>query len=184
VRVVASLPRAPSGQVLTHMLHRMTRGILQEEIFTSLTARKFRRNPPFDEAGLRARIQAAIMIAAPLEFLMFWGCGERDTHSPADLAALAALAELMDEPKRLPHITTRVRIIFTDLHATANGHAPAHRESYFQAIEAAAAGLDAAFERESEVWARHGLSVDDVERFEQTDAFEEYWHNFPLYQSS
>ncbi len=180
VTVAATLPRAPSGQVLTHMLHRMVGGVLQQEIFASLTARKFRRSPPFNEAGLRARIQAAIMLGTPLEFLMFWGCGARETHSAADLAALAALHELMEEPKRLPHMSTRVRIIFTDLHATANGHTATHRNSYFHAIEAASEGLNSAFERESEVWNRHGLGVEAVERFEQTDAFEAYWQNFPL----
>ncbi len=180
VRVACTLPRSPSGQVLTHALHLMVSGELENKIFTALTARKFRRNPPFDEAALRSRIQAAIMTGAPLEFLMFWGCGARVQRSPADLGALAALHELMEEPKRLPHITTRVHVIFTDLHAAANGHSPAHRSGYFAEMEDAAGDLDAVFERESEVWARHGLTEAAVAAFEQTDAFEDYWQNFPL----
>ncbi len=180
VRVAATLPRSLSGQVLTHALHRMASGRLQDEILAALTARKFRRNPPFDEPALRRRINAAVMTGAPLEFLMFWGCGPRVQRSAADLGALAALRELMEEPKRLPHITTRVHIIFTDLHAASNGHSPAHRNGYFAEMESAAGTLDAVFERESEVWARHGLSEAAVAAFEQTDAFEEYWQNFPL----
>jgi hypothetical protein len=180
IQLVPALPRAPSGQVLTHTLRRMVSGELQEDIFKALTARKFRRNPPFDEAGLRARIEASVIAGAPLEFLAFWGCGPRDHCAAPDLAALAALRELLAEPKRLPHITTRLTLVFTDLHASSNGRSETHRNSYFRAIEDASAGMDVVFERESAVWARQGLTEADVHRFEQTDEFEAYWRGFPL----
>jgi hypothetical protein len=104
----------------------------------------------------------------------------RGTAEEPELAALAALGELLDAARPAPWMRAQASIIFTDVHATANGHSRDHFSSYFEAVERAAAGLDVSFERESQLWASHGLTVEQVRRFGATTELEEEWRRFAL----
>ncbi len=176
----AALPRDPAGRVSAGLLRQMVSGALRDEILSVLTGRKYRRSPAFQEDLLRERVQAAIMAATPIEFLMLWGCGDRDSLAEPDIAALAALGEILAEPRRLPHIRTGLHIMFTDQHAATNGRSIPHYQRYFQAIRDAAAGLDIDFSLESDLWADHGLTHEAIDAFEQTPDFLDYWDRFPL----
>ena len=176
----AALPRGPGGEISTDLLQSIAGNRLQDEIVGALTARKFRRNPPHQEGALRELVQEAILGHGPLRFFTFWGCGPRRTADEPELAALAALGELLDAARPAPWMRAEVSIIFTDAHATANGHSQDHSSSYFGAVERAARELDASFTRESQVWASHGLTVDQVRRFAATAELEEEWRRFPL----
>ena len=127
----AALPRGPGGEISTDLLQSIAGNRLQDEIVGALTARKFRRNPPHKEGALRELVQEAILGHGPLRFFTFWGCGPRRTADEPEIAALAALGELLDAARPAPWMRAEVSIIFTDAHATANGHSQDHSSSYF-----------------------------------------------------
>ena len=112
---------------------------------------------------------------------MLWGCGKRDFASVADWAALACIGELLAEPRRLPHMTTRAHIVFTDMHAKSKWPRrqpckPLPRRR----VRDAGRDLDVSFTLESEVWAKAGLTAEDVRAFEDGPDFAAYWRDFAL----
>jgi len=175
-----ALPRGLGGEVSADLLRSVMNGQLRAGIVDALAGRKFRRDAPHDEAALRALVQEAVLGHEPLRFLMFWGCGPRRHVAEPELAALAALRELLDAARPAPWMRARADIVLTDVHAAANGHPEDHFSAYFGQVEQAAAGLDASFAFESRVWRSHGLSVDHVRRFAATPELEEEWRRFPL----
>ena len=54
-----------------------------------------------------------------------------------------------------------------------------HYAAYFSQIERAAAGLNVTFRRESDVWARAGLTMERVGRFGASEEFEAKWQSVP-----
>ncbi len=177
---VHNLPHGPALDVQVDTLRAMVSGSACNDLVAALTARKFRRNPCYKEPELRQLIQSAILALRPIEFFMFWGCGPRHDAATPDRVALAALEDILDTVGRVAPIQARAVIILTDLHARNNGYHQEHYNAYFAAIERAAAGLNVTFRRESEIWARGGLSMERVGRFAASTEFEAKWQVFPL----
>lgn len=181
-RVVSlrELPPGPGLDACVATLRSMVNGDACDGVVEALTSRRFRRAPCHKEAELRRRAQSAIMAARPLELLMFWGCGPRREVAGPDLAALAALGQLLDAVRRAAPVEARADVIFTDVHAAGNGYPEGHSSGYFGQIERAAAGFDVAFHRESAIWARGGLTRELVLEFTGSVEFEAKWRTFPL----
>ena len=169
----AALPPVP-------VLRRIANGQAGAAVLAALTARRFRRNPAHDEAGLIAAVDRALLIGEPLRFFMFWGCGPRRHAAEPDRAAIAALADLLAAAEAAAPLCASAHVICTDGHATNNGHSELHYKTYFGEIAALARGLPVSFELESAVWQRGGLTRADVRRLEAENGFAERWDRFPL----
>ncbi len=177
---VVTLPPSPAGLPAVGILRAVATGQAGQAVVAALTARRFRRNPAHDEAGLAAAVDAALLSDGTLNFLMFWGCGPRRTAAAPDRAAVEALGDLLTAAETAAPVRARVHVICTDLHATNNGHAKSHFLTYFSEIRGLAGAIDAQFELESAVWRRGGLAKAAVSALEQEPAFAARWQNFAL----
>ena len=177
---IPALPTGPGREAVAAQLRAILDGTIAANVAQALTARRFRRNPCFKEDGLRGLVQQALLGGHPLEFLMFWGCGPRNVACAPDRVALEALGDLLSAVQQNAGLEARVDIVFTDAHATNNGHPASHYNSYFASVRDAAAGLNVAFHLESEVWRRAGLTKGSVCALEQTDHFAARWNAFSL----
>ena len=179
-RIVAFKPGQCPHLPSTEVLRAVVSGQAGRAVTGALTSRRFRRNPAYDEPGLVAAIERAVLGGRPLDFLMFWGCGSRRLAAPPDRAAIDALADLLAAAGSAAPLRARAHIVCTDAHATNNGHAAVHYATYFAEIAALAAGLDVSFELESAVWRRGGLTKSRIAALEQEPDFADRWHRFPL----
>ena len=178
---VMTLPAdACSALPCVETLRSVATGRAGRAVVGALTARRFRRNPAYNEAGLLAATNAALLSGGKLEFLMFWGCGPRRHASAPDCAAIEALGALLAAAEAAAPLQARAQIICTDIHAINNGHADSHFKSYFSEIRSLATALDVDFELESAVWRRGGLTKGQILAFEQEHEFKQRWENFPL----
>lgn len=177
---IVTLPPSPADLPPVETLRAVVTGRAGQAVAAALTARRFRRNPAYDEAGLMAAVDAALLSDGTLNFLMFWGCGPRRTAAAPDRAAVDALGDLLAAAEAATPVRARAHVICTDLHATNNGHSESHFLTYFSEIRGQAAGLDATFELESAVWRRGGLTKAAVSTLEQEPAFQARWQEFRL----
>ena len=179
-RVVTLSPQHCRQLPPTEVLRAVVDGHAGRAVTGALTSRRFRRNPVYDEPGLAAAVDRALLGNRPLDFLMFWGCGPRRLAALPDRAAIDALADLLAAAEAAAPLRARAHIICTDGHADNNGHAAAHYATYFAEIAALAAGLDVSFELESAVWSRGGLTKSRIVALEQEPDFADRWQRFPL----
>lgn len=177
---IVTLPPSPAELPPVETLRAVVTGRAGQAVTAALTARRFRRNPAYDEAGLMAAVDAALLSDGTLNFLMFWGCGPRRTAAAPDRAAVDALGDLLAAAEAAAPVRARAHVICTDLHATNNGHSESHFLTYFSEIRSLAAGLETTFELESAVWRRGGLTKAAVSALEQEPAFQARWQEFRL----
>lgn len=177
---IITLPVSTASLPPIDTLRAVATGRAGQAVVTALTARRFRRNPAYDEAGLAAAVDAALLSDGTLNLLMFWGCGPRRSAAAPDRAAIEALGDLLAATEAAAPVRARAHVICTDLHATNNGHPESHFLTYFSEIRAQSAALDTSFELESAVWRRGGLTKAAVAALEHEPAFEERWQDFKL----
>ena len=162
------------------VLRLVTSGQGARATLAAVTGRRFRRSPAYDEAGLAAVVERALLRDEVLDFLMLWGCGKRRWTAGPDRSAIDALRDLLAAAEAAAPLRARVHIVCTDGHAANNGHSVSHYSAYFEAVEALAKGLDARFELESSVWRRGGLTQEHVSALEREPDFQARWERFPL----
>ena len=150
------------------------------QIVAALQVRKYRRAPAFKEDLLLARVRHALQTGEPLEFLAFWGCGDRRDIADVDDRALEAMKAVTSEPGRLGPIRSHTHVVFMDIHARLNGRADEHANHYFDVIQTAHANEHRTFQRESRTFERYGLTIDEIVEYEKSDEFNEFWLTFPL----
>lgn len=177
---IMTLPISADSLPPVDTLRAVATGRAGQAVVAALTARRFRRNPAYNEAALAGAVDAALLSDGTLNFLMFWGCGPRRTAAAPDRAAVEALGELLAAAEATAPVRARAHVICTDLHATNNGHSESHFLTYFSEIRALSASLDASFELESAVWRRGGLTRAAVSALEQEPAFDARWQEFKL----
>ena len=73
-----------------------------------------------------------------MPFVLYWGKGPRCGLAEPDTACLDYLASLGSRVRQVYEPGASFKLIFTDTHATLNGHAPQRMEAYFNAVERAA----------------------------------------------
>jgi hypothetical protein len=155
-------------------------GAAANAVVEALTSRRFRRSPCFKADDFRDLAQSALIGRRSLTFLMLWGCGPRAVASAPDRMALEALGDLHAAAEQAAPVGTRADIVFTDGHATNNGHSVSHFRSYFRSVQQAAAGLNVTFHLESEIWRSVGLSHEMICALERTPNFAASWNAFEL----
>ena len=109
-----------------------------DKILASFNTWSFKREQPDDLPSLRRTIADAVVIAAPLSFVLYWGKGPRCRIGQPDTGCLDYLASLADRVGQVYAPGATVTLIFTDTHAELNGHSPASMRRYFGEVEHAA----------------------------------------------
>ena len=131
--------RTAEGGVATIHTGRLTKpAATPEKVLQAFNTWAFKREQPDNVLALLAAISSATQLARPVPFVLYWGKGPRRGLDAPDTACLDYLATLGTRVRKVYEPGAAFRLIFTDTHATLNGHAPRDMESYFDAVEDAA----------------------------------------------
>lgn len=98
----------------------------------------FKRQQPTEPELLLETIAAAIGRSEPLPFVLYWGKGPRSHVAAPDLECLDYLRKMTSRIEAVYTPGAAVTLIFTDTHASHNGHAPRAIERYYAEVDAAA----------------------------------------------
>lgn len=109
-----------------------------EKILQTFNTWAFKREQPDSVPALLEAISAATQLGQPVPFVLYWGKGPRCGLDEPDTACLDYLASLGSRVQHLYEPGVSLKLIFTDTHATLNGHAPGAVAAYFEAVEHAA----------------------------------------------
>lgn len=115
-----------------------TATVAPEKILQAFNTWAFKREQPDNVPSLLQAIAGAVQLARPVPFVLYWGKGPRGTLDAPDTTCLDYLASLRSRVRGVYEPGATFRLIFTDTHATLNGHAPKDMEAYFDAVEDAA----------------------------------------------
>ncbi len=119
-------------------------------------------------------ISAAVQLARPIPFVLYWGKGPRCDLGEPDLTCLDYLASLGARVSQSYEPGASFKLMFTDTHATLNGHTPEDMSRYFNAVEGAARqrGFDACWLSELVHAAEIAGAIDLVEERVSEDVLE------------
>ncbi|TGE02532.1 hypothetical protein [Methylobacterium nonmethylotrophicum] len=120
-------------------------------IIKSFNTWAFKREQPGNAERLVPVVEAAARAGRPLEFVLYWGKGPRAGIAAPDLACLDYLGQLAERVRQAYAPGAVFRLIFTDTHASLNGHPAEAADAYFGAIDAAAQARGFASTRLSDV---------------------------------
>jgi len=123
--------------------HRRTSGFPQrpptaEQVLKAFNTRAFRREQPDGRDAMLHVISRAIATQAPVPFVMYWGKGLRPLLAAPEYACLDFLCSMLRRVKECYRPGATMALVFTDTHASLNGHSPESIESYFADFAAAA----------------------------------------------
>ncbi|MBX9776841.1 MAG: hypothetical protein K2Y71_20880 [Xanthobacteraceae bacterium] len=112
--------------------------VTPEKILHAFNTWAFKREQPDSAALLLHAITGAAQLGRPLSFVLYWGKGPRHELAEPDTACLDYLASLGSRVRKVYEPGASFKLIFTDTHATLNGHQPQPMKAYFDAVERAA----------------------------------------------
>jgi hypothetical protein len=112
--------------------------VAPEKVLQAFNTWAFKREQPDSVASLQETIADALQLARPLPFVLYWGKGPRCELAEPDTACLDYLASLGSRVRQVYAPGASFKLIFTDTHATLNGHTPAAMAGYFDAVGQAA----------------------------------------------
>jgi hypothetical protein len=131
-----------AGNVSIHtgrpVLVRQQPAVAPEKILQAFNTWAFKREQPDNAAVMLQVIAEATKLGKPVPFVLYWGKGPRCELAEPDTTCLDYLDSLAARVKQVYAPGVAFKLIFTDTHATLNGHAPEAMEAYFTAVEHAA----------------------------------------------
>lgn len=98
----------------------------------------FKREQPSDQELLSLIVSEAIEKKEPVPFVLYWGKGPRSRIAAPDLQCLDYLASLAERVRAAYSMGGLINLVFTDTHATLNGHATEDIHDYFCDVRHAA----------------------------------------------
>jgi L-tyrosine isonitrile synthase len=113
-------------------------GATPEKILQAFNTWSFKREQPDDVPTMLQVISAAMQLSQPVPFVLYWGKGPRCDLGEPDITCLDYLEALGARVRQVYQPGAAFKLIFTDTHATLNGHSAANMAAYF---DAASAGL-------------------------------------------
>jgi hypothetical protein len=147
-------------------------------VLRRLTHRGFRNKQPTerDRAGIVRILGDALAGGGAVSFLAYWGCGVRDEPNDIDRQSLRRLRELVDQVKVDTYLHPRLTTMLMDVHATVNRRAASVQSAYFSRVGECARerGFDVVWQ--SDVWRARGLTIEDVARHAEHEAFTAKWN--------
>jgi hypothetical protein len=107
-------------------------------VLKSFNTWAFKREQPSDPQRLLTQVAQAIARSEPVPFVLYWGKGPRCKVGAEDLECLNHLGTMAGRVKEVYAPGAALKLIFTDTHASLNGH-PAHSMNhYFAEVDVAA----------------------------------------------
>lgn len=136
-------PRNPAEVTATIHTSRPTKAqrrsdVAPEKVVQAFNTWAFKREQPDSLAGLTQVVASAIQLGGPVPFVLYWGKGPRQGLGEPDRTCLDFLASLGERVRNAYAPGASFKLIFTDTHATLNGHPPEAMAGYFDAVELAA----------------------------------------------
>ena len=113
--------------------------VIVEAIDRAFNTWAFKREQPSDAELLQRCIASAVARGAPIPFVLYWGKGPRAEFADCDGQCLDYLASLSKRIAQRYPPGAIITLVCTDTHALHNGHSALSIQSYFTAIERAAA---------------------------------------------
>jgi len=114
------------------------KAVAPEKILQAFNTWAFKREQPDNPEAMLQVIAEAVFLRKPVPFVLYWGKGPRCELGEPDTACLEYLGTMAARVRQVYEPGASLKLIFTDTHATLNGHAPKAIEDYFVAVEAAA----------------------------------------------
>ena len=93
-----------------------------EKILQSFNTWAFKREQPSEPRLMLQFVAEAAAAGAPLPFVLYWGKGPRCTLDEPEMQCLGYLASLAARVRETHAPGAAMKMIFTDTHATLNGH--------------------------------------------------------------
>lgn len=115
-----------------------TRAVTPEQILKSFNTRAFKREKPDKPELMLQLVAEAHARRAPVSFVQYWGKGLRPTLAAPEFACLQFLDTMLSRIGEIYEPGAEFTLVFTDTHATLNGHSQASIQSYFQDLVVAA----------------------------------------------
>lgn len=109
---------------------------LARNILVSFNTRKFKREKPKSEIKILETISRAIQSKQPIQFVMYWGKGERTSVGDKERDAILYLEQMLNAIREKYLLGTDVTFILTDTHAELNGHTKSQIKDYFDSVRA------------------------------------------------
>lgn len=106
----------------------------------------FKRQQPTEPEMLLATVTNAVTAGEPVHFVLYWGKGPRADIAEPDITCLDFLGKMVQRVEEAYAPGAAVTLVFTDTHATLNGHSPAAIQRYYGAVAEAAAERGFGFE--------------------------------------
>jgi len=114
------------------------RSVTPDQILKSFNTRAFKRQQPDKPELMLEQISQAHERQAPISFMMYWGKGLRPALATPEHACLDYLESMISRVADVYEPGAQMTLVFTDTHASLNGHTNASIHSYFQDLEQAA----------------------------------------------
>jgi L-tyrosine isonitrile synthase len=115
-----------------------TRPVTPEQILRSFNTRAFKRENPDRPELMLEFVAQAHASGAPISFVLYWGKGLRPKLGAPEFICLDFLSAMMSRLDEVYEPGADFNLIFTDTHATLNGHSQASILSYLQDLVLAA----------------------------------------------
>jgi hypothetical protein len=109
-----------------------------EQVLKSFNTRSFKREQPDNPALMLDAISRAISAKQPIPFVMYWGKGLRPLLAAPEYACLDYLASMLRRVADVYRLGATMSLVFTDTHASLNGHSRESIASYFADFRTAA----------------------------------------------
>lgn len=135
---IANVPRPHGKADHQHVSRFPQRPATAEQILKSFNTRAFRREQPDSKETMLGVIGRAVAAQEPVPFVMYWGKGLRPLLAAPEYACLDFLVSMLHRIKECYRPGAKMTLVFTDTHASLNGHTPESIDTYFADLDAAA----------------------------------------------
>jgi len=115
---------------------------LAGEILDSFNTWKFKREQPNTPEKVMESILKNIRAKTPINFVMYWGKGEKDIVGNEEIEAIKYLDEMLNQIKVMYLPGVKTTFIFTDTHAELNGYSKNKIQKYYDSVEKLAKRYD------------------------------------------
>lgn len=131
IRLTPMLPKEAFSPDKAKVKLRQVKPVTADTVLHAFNTWAFKREQPTTPETLRAAIDAAIAASRPVEFVLYWGKGPRSEASEYEIACLDFLGAMAARIATVYPAGALFRLIFTDTHASLNGHSPDRMNAYF-----------------------------------------------------
>lgn len=108
---------------------------LAGEILDSFNTWKFKREQPNTPEKVMESILKNIRAKTSINFVMYWGKGEKDILGDEETEAIKYLDEMLNQIKVLYLSGVKTTFIFTDTHTELNGYSKNEIQKYYNSVE-------------------------------------------------